>query len=255
MKKRPNLSFFFTAAAALAALALTASFHGCAQKTRQPIEGEKVLTHVVSSEESLADIADDYYGDPKRADEIRDFNLLKEDDVSQGEVLRVHMRPEDMETLRRRKQARVPYNAGLELVSRGSYLDATKEFREAAQMDPRFAEARYNLGVTYQKLDAHDRAVDAFEEAVELRPNKPDYHYALGGSYFHLERYRKAIEAFKKALKIDPGHRKAQYSLAVAHEKNGDIVRAISAWERYLELDSESDWAEKARTRLSELKP
>ena len=242
------------AALALTALLFLSFFPGCAQKTRKPVEGEKVLSHVVGAGESLEEIADDYYGDPDRADEIRDFNLLKSDDVSEGDVLRVYMRPRDMETLQRREQARVPYNTGLELVARGSYLDATKEFREAALLDPGFAEAQYNLGVTYQKLNAHDKAINAFKRAIRLRPKKPDYHYAIGSSHFHLGHYGDAIEAFEATLKIDPTHLKARYSVAVACEKRGDVSRAIAEWEKYLELDPEGDWAQRARDRLDALR-
>lgn len=238
--------------------ALTAAscvFVGCAQKARKPMEGEKVLSHVVARGESLEKIADDYYGDPGRADEIRDFNLLEADEVSDGDVIRVYMTPSDMNALKRRKQARVPYNAGLELVARGAFLDATTKFGEAARLDPDFAEAQYNLGVTFQKLDAHEKAIDAFKRAIRLRPDKPEYHCAKGGSYFFLDRYRDAIKAFEEALRKDPYNLKAQYSLAAALEKRGDVARARKAWKRYLELDGDSDWAARARSRLEELEP
>ncbi len=236
-----------------AAFSMAVIFAGCAQKARRPIEGERVLSHVVKGGESLEEIADDYYGDPDRSGEIQDFNLLKTNDVSEGDVLRIYMTPEDVETLERRKQARVPYNAGLELVARGSFLDATEKFRNAARLDPDFAEAEYNLGVTFQKLNAHDKAIDAFKRAIRLRSRKPDYFYALGESYFFAGRFGKAATAFEKVLQIDPNHLKAQYSLAAALEKDGKISRALVAWRRYLELDSDSDWASRARARLTEL--
>ncbi len=241
----------YPTAAVLAVTALWVVFPGCAQKIREPVPGEKVLSHVVKPGESLEDIADDYYGDPDRADEIRDFNRLGDDEVNEGDVLRVYMVPKDLETLGRRERARVPYNTGLELVARGSFLDATAEFREAARLDPDFAEAQYNLGVTYQKLDAHDKAIEAFARAVRLRAKNSDYHYAIGGSYFHLGRYDEAVQAFEKALLFNPANIKAQYSLAAALEKDGKLSRARKAWEKYLEMDSDSDWADRARSRLA----
>lgn len=246
--KKPHLI-----AVVLAVLVLVAVFFGCAQRARKPVPGERVLSHVVKPGESLEQIADDYYGDPDRADEIRDFNHRKTDDVSEGDVLRVHMKPKDMETLRRRERARVPYNTGLEFVARGSFLDATRQFREAIQLDPGFAEAEYNLGVTFQKLDAHDKAIEAFKRAVRLRSENTDYHYALGGSYFHLGRFGRAVMAFEKALEYDAFNLKALFSLASALEKDGKTARARKAWKRYLELDSDSGWADKARSRLAEL--
>ena len=62
---------------------------GCAQKSRKSGGADKVLTHVVAQGETLEDIADDYYGDPKRAHEIRNFNDLKSDELKYGDTVRV----------------------------------------------------------------------------------------------------------------------------------------------------------------------
>lgn len=237
----------------IVALAVAAGLAGCSSRTRKPVEGEKVLTHVVSEGETLEDIADDYYGDPDRADDIRKFNLMKSDDVEEGEVVRVYMNPEDMEALGRRRRARIPYNEALQQVARGSYLDATTKFREAVELDPDFAEARYNLGVAYQKLDAHDKAIEQFELAIDLRHKNPDYYYALGNSFFHLGEYGRAVAAFRRVLDLDPGHLKAQFSLAVSLENSGKPKRAAREWRRYLELDGDSEWADRARAHLAEL--
>jgi tetratricopeptide (TPR) repeat protein len=239
----------------IAAVVALAPLMGCAQKNRKSSEADKVLTHVVAQGETLEDIADGYYGDPARASDIRKFNDLTSNELSAGEEVRVFMSADDLEALGLRKRARRPYNAGLELAERGSYLDATVKFREAVDLDPDFAEARYNLGVTYQKLDAHDKAIEQFKSAIDLRTDNPLYYYALGNSYFHLERYDRAASEFRRALKIDTRYLKAQYSLAVALEKAGKSSRAAKEWRRYLELDSDSLWAERARARLAEIEP
>jgi tetratricopeptide (TPR) repeat protein len=237
----------------LLGIAVLLAVLGCAGKTRKAVEGEKVLTHVVSTNETLESIADDYYGDPKRADEIRDFNLLETDDPTEGEVVRVYMTPEDLEALARRKEARVPYNAGLDMVRRGSYLDAVSQFKRAIELDPGFAEAAYNLGVTFQKLDSHEKAIGQFEDAIELRPENPQYYFALGNSYYHLQRYDRAVRSFEQALSVNPADLKAQFSLALSLEKSGNKARARREWQRYLDMDGDSEWAERARARLAEL--
>lgn len=239
--------------ALLTAVASLMAAWGCGQKTRKPVEGEKVLTHTVGVGETLEEIADDYYGDPGRADEIREFNQLDAGDVTGGDVIRVYMTPDDMTTLATRKRARVPYNAGLDMARRGAYLDAVNQFVRAIELDPGFAEAAYNLGVTYQKLDSHEKAVEQFEYAIERRPDVSHYHYALGNSHFHLRRYDRAVASFDRALAVDPNFLKAQYSLAAALEKTGNAARAKREWRRYLEMDSDSEWANRARARLADL--
>jgi tetratricopeptide (TPR) repeat protein len=225
----------------------------CGPKPREPVEGERVLRHVVERGETLEGIADDYYGDPDREDEIREFNMLDSDDVEPGDVLRIYMTPDDMEVLALRKRARAPYNAAIELVARGSYLDAVNRFNEAIDLDPEFSEAIYNLGVTFQKMNAHDNAVDRFSAAIRLRPENAEYRFALGNSYYHQKRYDDAASAFERALRIDDRHRKAQYALASCLEKTGKTVQARKAWLRYLELDADSEWADRARERLEAL--
>ncbi len=234
-------------------MALTALLWSACAGSRRPVEGEKVLRHTVQVDETLEEIAEDYYGDPGRADEIARFNEVSGDEMIPGAVLRVPMTPKELEALHHREKARPPYNEGLALAERGSYLDATERFQQAIDLDPGFAEAWFNLALTHQRLHVLGRAVDEYRKAVKLRPQNTDYRYALGGAYFHMEKYREAIATFEKTLKIDPRHRKAQYSLALAREKTGQVARARVAWERYLELDDTSEWADQARSHLESL--
>ncbi len=231
---------------ALSVVALAAACTG----VRGPVEGERVVRHTVEQGETLESIADEYYGDADRADELARFNDVDSDRIRGGDVLRIPVTPREMAGLERREYARGPYNRGLELVARGSFLDASAAFREALEMDPDFAEAHYNLGVTYQKLMSYDRAANQFKKATRLRPRNVEYRYAAGGAYFYLNRYHDAIKWFRKTLEVDPRHLKAQYSLAVSFERDAQPNKARRAWRRYLELDSSSDWAAEARQRL-----
>lgn len=241
-------------ARALLAITLVAALAGCSAFQRQPREGDRVLLHVVQEDESLADVADDYYGNSRRARDIRRFNDLdRGEDPEPGAELRIPMTPKDMEALGRRRRARVPYAAGVDLVAERSFVDASIKFREAIELDPRFAEARYNLGATYQRMKAHEKALEEFKEAAELRPDNPTYCFAVGGSYFHLERYRRAADEFRRALKLDPFHLQARYSLAATLEKLGRTSEARREWRKYLDLDSTSAWADEARSRLEKL--
>jgi len=223
---------------------------GACTGVRKPVEGERVLQHTVEQGETLESIANEYYADADRAGEIARFNNVDSDAVRGGDVLRIPVTPSEMASLERREHARGPYNRGLELVERGSYLDAASAFREALEMDPDFAEAHYNLGVTYQQLKSYDRAAQQFKKATRLRPRHVEYRYATGGAYFYLNRYHDAIKWFRKTLELAPRHLKAQYSLAVAYERDARPGKAHRAWQRYLELDSTSDWAAEARQRL-----
>jgi tetratricopeptide (TPR) repeat protein len=227
---------------------------GCSSTGPRTIApGDHVYEHKVVAGETLEDIADEYYGKPDRSRVLADVNSVDDDALHAGMTIRVPLKSRDIDRLKVRERARVPYNKGLEYASSGSYVDAVPKFQEAIKLDPNFAEAHYNLGVAFQKVKSYDKAMHEYQEAVDHRPDKVAYQFALGTSYFHLNRYDEAARAFEHALEHDPAHMKAQYSLAVAYEKLGDKARAKAAWTRYLELDGTSAWATEARKHLKDL--
>jgi len=214
---------------------------------------DRIYSHSVKPGETLAEIADEYYGDPSRARSLMSFNELSEEVPTPGTVIRIPMSTEDVAHLRVRERAREPYNRGLVLAENGSYLDAIQQFQTSLSIDPQFIDARYNLGVTFQKLKSYEKALGEFKTVVRKRPDVPEYHFALGNSYFYLGRYDDAADAFEDVVERDPYYRKAQYSLAVCYEKMGEKTKAKRAWQRYLEIDTGSAWATEARKRLSAL--
>lgn len=217
-------------------------------------QGDEVYTHRVKSGETLSDIAEDYYGDASRAGSIASFNELGDEDLRPGMRLRIPLTSREAARLKKREEAREPFDEGMELVENASFIDAIYYFQQAIKIDRSFADAHFNLGVTYQKVKSYDRALERFREAVRLRPGNAAYFFALGNSYFYLERYERAVETLERVMQLDNLHAKAQYSLGVSYEKLGEVDKARAAWERYLLLDNKSAWASEARKRLKNLK-
>lgn len=249
--KRSELAFR-GAFLAMCAVALAVGLWGCAKEVREP-EG-KVYLHKVAVGETLADIADEYYGNPERASFIGEFNGISGGkSLAPGTVLRVPMSLDDMDRMKTREQADAPYNEGLVLAEKASYIDAMEKFREAIALDPGFADARYNLGVTLYMVKSYDKSKEELERAVELRPKNAKYLFALGNSLFHLQDIGKAAATFETVMELDPSNIKALYSLAVCYEKLGEKDKAVAAWKRYLELDASSAWGIEAKKRLDVL--
>ncbi len=228
---------------------------GCAQHGKVPREEERIILHRVLEGETLEQIADDYYGDPSRTEDLKAYNGLEERVVVPGMLIHVPLSGEEVHALKNRKEARIPYNEGLDLAARGAYLNAIEKFKSALAIDPDFVDARYNLGVTYQNMKAYDQALVHYRKLIRLRPNNPAYHFAIGFCLFHIDRHRQAAVAFERVLAIDPGHARAQFSLAAALEKMGKLREAREAYHRYLEIDSQSEWASEARKRIEKLAP
>jgi tetratricopeptide (TPR) repeat protein len=237
---------------AACAAALSAGFWGCAKEAREP--EDKVYLHKTAEGETLADIAEEYYGNPSRASFIGEFNGISgEERVAPGTVLRVPMTLEDLDRMKTREQADGPYNEGLALAEKASYIDAMEKFREAVALDPGFADARYNLGVCLYMVKSYEKSKEELERAVELRPKNPKYLFALGNSLFHLDDVAEAAATFEGVIELQPSNAKAVYSLAVCYEKLGEKDKAIAAWKRYLALDSSSAWGIEAKKRLDAL--
>ena len=226
---------------------------GCGPQLRAPDDGGKVILHRVVEGESLEEIAENYYGDPDRAEDLRNYNALTVVQPSSGTYIHVPLTRSELRALERRERAREPYNEGLQLAARGAYVDAIQHFKTALATDPDFLDARYNLGVTYQNMKAYNQALDQYKKLARARKNDPKYVFAAGYCFFYMDRYDQAVKWFDKVLALDPDHTQAQFALAATFEKKGDVEQAKRAWRRYLEIDSGSEWAAEAKKRLESL--
>ncbi len=104
------------------------------------------------------------------------------------------------------------------------------------------------------------RALDGFRRAIRVSGGSPDLHADLAAALIlHAERTQtvvslyEAVETAKLALEREPGHAQARYVLALALDRTALRAEARRAWQSYLEVDSTSEWADEARTRVAAL--
>jgi tetratricopeptide (TPR) repeat protein len=235
---------------------------GCAKKVAPPTDDypvemeddKRILEHTVGRGETLALIADNYYGDPeRRLDIARDNGLADPDRIVPGSVLRLRFTEDEWEDARRRAQALVPYNKGVELMGQDRLGEAEKQFRTALEAAPDLAAARYNLALVLLKRGHTEQALTLLEELTTVRPQDKDFRFARGNALFQSARFDEAAEQFEMALARDPGFQRAAFGLARSLQEGGHTDRAIAAWQAYLELDDSSSWANSARRNLAEL--
>jgi len=107
---------------------------------------------------------------------------------------------------------------GKSLYEKGEFVKAGLEFRNAIQIDPKFADAYYMLGmVELKKKDPNPkRAYGAFSKAVELNPNLQDAHIQLGNILLMARQPDKALEKAETVLKLSPGNEDALLLKAAA---------------------------------------
>jgi tetratricopeptide (TPR) repeat protein len=235
---------------------------GCAKRIEvpepersEPTGGEaQVVIHRVAAGETLAIIADNYYGDPGRAAAIARANELEDPNrLAVGSTLLLRFTPEEWRDARHRAAALESYNRGVEALDRDDLETAESQFRLALRTAPELVSARYNLALVLDRRGRFEEAATTLAELHAARPHDADIAFALGHAYFQQGAFDAAAEAFERALAERPGHRRAAFGLARSLQESGRGAEAAAAWRHYLELDSTSSWADQARRHLREL--
>ena len=73
--------------------------------------------------------------------------------------------------------------SGQRYFERSQYQEAAIQYKNAIQIDPRFAEAYFRLGLTYLELQRWQEAFSALNQTVELDPARIQAHLELGKLY------------------------------------------------------------------------
>jgi tetratricopeptide (TPR) repeat protein len=212
------------------------------------------VSHTVSQGETLASVADDYYGTIRAASYLAEVNGVEEDFVPEpGVTLEVPVGPADIERYRRRTEAKILYNRGTLLADGGDYAKAKEEFRAALKIDPRFADAGYNLGVVLLARGEAEHAVAVLEQVLAIRPDEPLFEFALGKAHFDAGRASAALGHFERSVELDPSLEDARFARAIALLELGEREDAVFALDAYLREFPEGVWADAARARLESL--
>jgi len=133
--------------------------------------------------------------------------------------------------------------------------EAVDAYQRVLAMSPDWVEAHINLGVALYHQRRLEDAQRAFQAALALDPANAICRYNLGCVLEEAGNIDEAIENLKCAIKALPNHADAHFNLALAYEKKGDPGRAREHWSLYLKHDPRGVWAEKARTRIEQLRP
>lgn len=256
MLSRSNWRVWLTAALLLAAVS------GCSKKVVKTGgdagaaggDGPRIIEHVVVAGETLRQIADNYYGERDRADQIaRQNGLTDPDRIVPGSVLRLVFDERQWSAAQKRAAALDAYNRGVDLLNQDKLDMAEQQFRRAVDTAPDLLVARYNLALVLLKRGHHDEALPLLVALTEARPDDTDFRFARGNALFLLTRFDEAVAQFELVLEHDAGHKRAAFGLARSLQEAGHRQRAIGAWRRYLDIDASSRWADVARRNLQQL--
>ena len=134
--------------------------------------------------------------------------------------------------------AEILYRTGLDSLWLGNYDSALGYFENAANKNPRRADAWVQVGYCKVKQGKNVDAIRAYQQALHLKPDSPEVHNKLGDAYYYASRLPEAIEEYTEAARLRPEWAEVHYNLAVAYFESGN--RSMAATEAHIlqRLDS-----------------
>ena len=96
------------------------------------------------------------------------------------------------------------FNKGKALYEKGDYVKAALEFKNAVQIDPKFADGYYMLGKVAMGQRDFNRAYGSFTKAAQLNPQHWKAQVELGKLFLLARQPDQALEKAEAILKGDP---------------------------------------------------
>ncbi|MFQ5823287.1 MAG: tetratricopeptide repeat protein [bacterium] len=128
---------------------------------------------------------------------------------------------------------------------------SVSEFETALRWDENNKEAKRGLAI-YWCFTGNLAGADSLLRTI-LVLDKLDFEAwnLLGLVAARQENSTRALNAFEKALQIRPDYAEAAYNRAMVLQQLGHLEKAKKAWQEYLKIESQSEWSEVAKKRLS----
>lgn len=131
------------------------------------------------------------------------------------------------------------FQKGLEYATAQNNKAAIIEFRNALQIDPKYAAARYQLGLTYLKTGQTGDAFKELERASSLDPNNLDAHIKTAELYFLGKNFKESRDKVLAILDVDKTFADAYALLAQIELAEGHMVESDQAVMQALKLKPE----------------
>ena len=128
-------------------------------------------------------------------------------------------------------------NVGVVLAHQSGTDDAIEAFRKALQLSPEFVGARLNLALLLTHLRRFQLALEAYRQVLADQPASAAAWNGVGLVLVELKRFTDARNAFVRAVEADPQSAGAHYNLSFTLSNLGDYDGALRATKRALELD------------------
>jgi tetratricopeptide (TPR) repeat protein/predicted Ser/Thr protein kinase len=130
---------------------------------------------------------------------------------------------------------------GLVKMQSGDSAGAEKQFRVAADLDPKSSVPHRNLGYLYNKTGKRDQAVLELERALQLDPKDWKATVTLGWTAYQAANYKEAVSYFEQALRLEPDSLSTLENLGAVYHLLGRDDDAAAALQHALEMKPAAD--------------
>src|SRR3989442_636512 len=128
-------------------------------------------------------------------------------------------------------------NVGVVLAHQSDTEEAIEAFRKALQLSTEFMGARLNLALLLTHLRRFQLALEAYRQVLAGQPGSAPAWNGVGLVLVELKRFTDARNAFVRAVEADPQNAGAHYNLSFTLSNLGDFDGALLATKPALELD------------------
>ena len=103
----------------------------------------------------------------------------------------------------KRNQANVYFDKAERYQQKGKYKDASKQYKKALKLDPRYAEAHSNLGYCFRKQQKYSKAIKSYKKAIKINPRLAEAHEYIGEAYAETGKFDLADQHLKVLQSLD----------------------------------------------------
>lgn len=150
------------------------------------------------------------------------------------------------------RYADLHHQMGLLQRGRGKAEEALDAFREALEINPKYALARLDEADTLFELERWEEAKEAYREVLGTGLVSSDIHLHLGQLEQRLGDPKEAEHAFLEALRSNPAEAMAHYHLGNLYRERGDNGNALMAWKRFLSMNPSPELQSEVEAAISE---
>lgn len=129
------------------------------------------------------------------------------------------------------------YRTGLDSLWLGNYDSAVGYFENAANRNPKRADAWIQVGYCKVKQGKNQEAIKAYKQALQLKPNSEEVLNKLGDAYYYAGRLLEATDSYKEAARLSPESPEAHYNLALVYFESGNQKMALAQAQILQQLD------------------